>query len=233
MLGSARAIVDQASSVQVRALLSRYATLYDAAASHPGVRSVAGRGTAFVIDVGMESWLVRHYRRGGALARGLGDRYARWSHGRAARELAISAAARERGIATPRVIAAIEYPAGLFKRFDLAVELVPDARDLAGVLFGDYAEDPDAAAEAAAQLIRSFIAHGLIHADLNLKNIIVHGSDAWVIDLDRCRLLERVSKSQRAAMKARFLRSLAKWERRTGETISDTARDTLMAAFDG
>lgn len=216
-------------------MLTRHATLFDAAAAFPGARPVAGRGTAFVIKVGMPNpaaWLVRHYRRGGVVAPVLRDRYARWSKARAFQELDVSMAARSRGIPTPRVIAAVEYRGLLFKRFDIAVELVPDACDLAAALFGEVAQTAQASAEAAARVIRTFTAHGLIHADLNLKNILVRKDDAWVIDLDRCWLVPQASPAQRAAMRDRFMRSLAKWEKHTDRVTGDPLRRTLEQAFD-
>jgi RIO-like serine/threonine protein kinase len=74
-----------------------------------------------------------------------------------------------------------------------------------------FDEEAAPAAQRAATLIRSFIARGLIHADLNLKNIVVAAADAWIIDLDRCELVDHVSVQQAQVMRRRFLRSLSKW----------------------
>lgn len=218
VLHAARAAVD--------ALLSNAETLYDAARRFPDALPVAGRTTAYAISLNSERWLVRHYVRGGVVAPILGDRYARVIS-RSFRELELTAAAAERGVPTPTVIAAAEYTAGLFFRFDIVFHYISDAHDLAAVLF-----DNPGAAQPAARAIRAALAGGLVHADLNLKNILVRGDQGWIIDLDRARLEPRINRSSVVAMRERFLRSLEKWQRRIGRDIDPAARKELEQAFD-
>ena len=72
---------------------------------------------------------------------------------------------------------------------------------------------------------------GVIHEDLNVKNIIVDADRAWVLDLDRCRVQDRVSASDVRRMRDRFFRSLNKWETNTGRRVHDVARDVLSQGF--
>lgn len=177
-----------------------HATLYDAAAAMPGAESFTGRGAAYRLDLAGEDCVVRHYRRGGAVAHVLRDEYLRAGEPRPLRELHASIAARQRGVDTPEVLAAIVYTAGPLYRADLATRYVPDSRDLADVTFGDtttrrdseesarrdgdapehsrprapwHAEKRIAAWRAAGQMLRTTFAAGVRHPDLNLRNILI------------------------------------------------------------
>lgn len=223
----------------LQAWLDARGTLAAAAAVQPGAFALEGRGTVWVAprpDGGDGQWVVRHYHRGGAVARILGDRYLSLGVPRPLRELRVALEAEALGIPTPTPIGAAIYPSFLFYRGDIVTEYVPDSRDLATVLFpGSPAVGPDprAAMGAAGRLIRRIHEVGLIHQDLNLKNILVSGTDdgldAQVIDLDRARFARGpLSEPTRRRMLERFWRSAAKWERRTGAGLD--AR--LRAAFE-
>lgn len=218
------------SADSVRNFLNGYSTLFDAAGHSAARRTVAGRGPAFAVATAEGQWLVRHYRRGGALARILGDRYPRMGEPRAFRELDVSLAARASGIATPEVVAAAAYPAGIFRRCDIAVVFMRESIDLAGLLFEHGDRDIDDAAAKAAALIRTICERGLLHPDLNLKNILIAPDAGYVVDLDRCRMAEP-SRENADRMRRRLLRSLEKWQARTRTTVPAPVRRTLEEAF--
>ena len=218
------------SSASIIAAFLSQATLYETAARTPGANPIEGRGAAFAITTADGAWLVRHYRRGGAVARVLDDEYPRTGVPRVFRELNVSIAARAAGIPTPEVVAAVVYANGAFVRYDIAVVFIPDAFDLAAILFGEAAVEVDREITKAASLIRVVCERGLIHADLNLKNILLAPNGAYVVDLDRCRMAGP-SRSAVAAMRSRFLRSLEKWQKRTGKTVSPEWRQLLEDAF--
>lgn len=230
-MGSADVVARTVSMNVIRELVSKSGTLYASAAATPGAQPVAGRGTAYAIRTQDGAWLVRHYRRGGALAGLLGDRYPRFATGRAWRELNVSAAARSAGIPTPEVVAAVTYTAGAFARFDIAVTWIDDALDLAAVLFSETGRAIDIETTKAAALIKTLCARGLQHADLNLKNILLAPSGAYVVDLDRCRMISTRLERNAAAMRQRFVRSLEKWEARTGMKVATPHLRTLTEAF--
>jgi hypothetical protein len=52
-----------------------------------------------------------------------------------------------------------------------------------------------------------------------------------VLDLDRCRMVERINAAQANGMKARFFRSLAKFAERAGRPASPEAVAVLGEAF--
>lgn len=227
----ARAIVRPEARGWAERALSGHGSLHRAAARESGGEHLEGRGPVYLVparadeveaalDASPGRWAVRHYRRGGAVARFLGDRYLRLGEPRPFRELKASEAARARRIPTPRVVAAAVYPAGIFYRGDLVTRYVEGAVELAQVLF-----DPDrrglsgtvdrrqALAEAGA-LIRRMAAAGLHHPDLNARNVLLEWTgqapDAQVVDLDRCRVEPDPIPGAADAMHARLLRSIRK-----------------------
>src|SRR5690606_34777374 len=187
---------------------------------------------------GRARWAVRHYLRGGAVASWLGDRYLAAGPPRPLWELRASVAARIRGVRTPAVVAGAVYRSGALYRADLVTELVPDAVDLAGALFarrspagkgrciGGVAAESPGAAGAGAEGDRSAALHaaglllghaarsGILHVDLNAKNVLVRategGQEAWLIDLDRCRVRAGGGDADAAVMLRRLERSLTK-----------------------
>jgi hypothetical protein len=215
-------------------------SLYAYAAAHPEAVGLEGRGVAYAVPAPGGRWVVRHARRGGALARWLGDRYLRLGRPRPVKELAVSAAARGLGVETPEVVAAVVYPAGIFYRSDIASRFVPESMDLATALFGPKAlvgEDRVLAAAAAGRLVRAAHECGVVHPDLNLKNVLLQWTmrppRAYLLDLDRCRVVPRLSARRREAMLRRFWRSWRKWEARTGVRLVGGEREAFERAYGG
>jgi tRNA A-37 threonylcarbamoyl transferase component Bud32 len=202
-------------------------SLHDAAA-RVATRSFHGRGSAHV----MNDWVVRHYRRGGAIAKVSHDAYVRAGTPRPLRELHASTAARRKGVRTPEVVAAIVYAHGLVYRGDIATRIIPDSRSLADIAINAQRADRDTrlqAWRATGALLRSAFDAGVHHADLNLGNILVVGETALLIDLDRAHVSDdAVSGARRAAMLARFHRSRRKLEAAAGYTTPEGE----LAAFD-
>jgi 3-deoxy-D-manno-octulosonic acid kinase len=225
----------------VRDALQRAETLYQWAATQPDARPFTGRGAAYGVRTPHGDWVVRHYRRGGMVARVLGDRYIRSGVPRPWRELAASAAARERGVATPEVVAAVVYPAGPFYRADLATRLIPDSTDLAEAVLGVGRGDAglrQTAWHAAGSLLRQAFAAGVVHADLNLRNILIQrgdaGTSAFLLDLDRAEVSGRaVSGTGRSAMLQRLHRSRRKLERMLGARTSSAELAAFESALRG
>jgi 3-deoxy-D-manno-octulosonic acid kinase len=219
----------------VRSAIASSHTLAHHASKIPGAVALQGRGTAYVLRSDRGRWVVRHYMRGGAVASILGDRYVRTASPRPIAELIISEAARARGIATPAVVAAAVYYDGIWYRGDIATELIENARDLAALTFGEHRWEDDertAAWRAAGAMLRMSFESGLVHPDLNLKNILVQKTDAgvnaFVIDLDRAHLRRgSTSRADRDDMLRRFDRSRRKIE----NAFRSAAGDAEQAAF--
>ncbi len=218
------------------------ATLHEWAARHAS-DSRAGRGPVHVVTAVVPGpdesprWAVRRYRRGGAVAPLLGDRY--WMAGRTRpeRELEASLHARARGVRTPAVIAGAVYRPGSsalagFYRADLVTEWVPGARSLADSLL----EERESATHAllrAGGVVRALDRAGVMHPDLNAGNIVLDAQgEAWVIDLDRCRHLRRPNARAGVAMLRRLQRSLRKLDSSAGRSLSSDEWGALRTGFE-
>ena len=235
-MGSALVAAEPADFVYLRDAIHQGETLFAYAATRSQAQPLSGRGAAYRLQTPRGEWVVKRSRRGGAVAAVLGDRYLRSGEPRALRELRVSAAARARGVRTPRVVAAVLYASRFFMRSDLATEYVPLSVDLAEVAFG-AADQPSAlkaaAFEAAGRLVRQLAEAGLAHPDLNLKNLLIDFEQpkprAWVLDLDRA----HIGKADGNAMWERLQRSIAKWEGIQGTTLNREYAQALSAGFHG
>ncbi len=225
--------------------LEEEGTLIDAAAAHPEAETLHGRGRVFSVPapVGRGKWVVRHYRRGGAMARLLGDRYLRLGTPRPVREFLLGRALDELDIPTPAHVGVAVYPQGPWYRGDLVTERVPNSIDLAAVLFPDAAArpcgdrpiiEPAGAMAATGRLIRLLHDRGMVHPDLHLKNIVLtgHPPRALVVDLDKARIRSRVNDRSRRRMLDRFWRSARKWEGRAGSKLADGLRRAFERGYD-
>ncbi len=238
----ARGFAWSAGTTWLESVLRDGGTLADWAGA--GALGTRGGGRAPVLVVaaavsgpdGRARWATRRYRRGGAAAALLGDRYLRGRRTRPEAELRASVAARARGVRTPAVVAGAVYPVGLFYRADLVTELVPDAHTLSDSLFGDDAHaDADAALNAAGRLVRSLEEARVEHRDLNAGNIVLRsvsgGMEPWVLDLDRCRVVEVGGPRASGAMRGRLERSLTKLGHRHRRPLARAAWEALRVGY--
>jgi hypothetical protein len=242
----ARGFAARNAASWMRDLLSSGATLWSWAAAQTSGTLMEGRGTVFSVPAptpgpeGRERWVVRHYYRGGLVAAPLlGDRYLAVGRARPVRELFAAHNARARGIATPAVVAGAVYSAGIWYRADLVTEQIPEAADLAEVLFGGNASsiDLEDALLATAALVRNLEQRGILHPDLNAKNVVlarVQGKVvAHLVDLDGCCARAPGVPAPAYVMRRRLERSLGKFERRTGRRLPSHLWAVLRAGFAG
>lgn len=149
-----------------------------------------GRGSVWLIATNVDQWVLRHYRRGGAVARRLlGDRYV-WAgeeRVRAFAEWRLLARLHAGGLPVPQPIGARYRRAGLLYRCDLIMRRIQGAEPLSAMLAGAALEAKVWAAVGGA--IARLHAAGVDHADLNAHNILLDASGAVsLIDFDRGRL---------------------------------------------
>jgi 3-deoxy-D-manno-octulosonic acid kinase len=224
-----------AAQAWVSEALAQGLMLRQHAAGQPQVRALEGRGPVYVVRGGGAEWVVRPYRRGGAVAGPLlGDRYLRLGPPRPLAEAQASQEARRRAIPTPAVVAGAVYPAGPFYRADLVTEYIPDSRDLAALLFQRPPADPHERARGlreAGHLIGRMAKAGVEHPDLNAKNILLVGEKwaftAVLLDLDRCRVDQQLDPLSPLPMLRRLERSLGNLAARAGEPLSERDREVL------
>src|SRR5579885_1292580 len=186
----------------------------------------SGRGSAYraVLPGGVRA-VVRPYRRGGLLGRVVHETYLGWRP-RPLRELALTVEARRRGVAAAEVLAA-RIEGRLAYRGALVTAEVPGAVPLIEALRAA----PDAATRRhlgalAGSVVAALHTAGVLHADLNLTNILVgaDGRGATVIDLDRGRLVSgRLGARARRRSLRRLLRSARALDP-VGQAIDRTVR---------
>jgi 3-deoxy-D-manno-octulosonic acid kinase len=235
----------EAAADWLRSVLEGGSTLYGWAAAHPEALKMRGRGPVFAVPApapgpdSRERWVVRHYRRGGWMAPLLEDRYlAAGGAPRPEREARAAASVRARGIPTPAVVAGATYPAGAFYRSDLVTELIPEAADLADILFSPY-DGPTPrldALRASGRLVRRLELAGVHHPDLNAKNIVIarreKNVEAHMVDLDRCRVRVRGVAAPAFPMRRRLARSLSKLERLTRQPLTNADWEALALGWE-
>ncbi len=216
----------------VLAHLTRYGTLDRASAHEDDAIVHRGRGLVHAIPgPGTDRLVVRPYRRGGWIARVSRDRFLRIGTPRPFRELRATSIARERGVPTPRVVAAVVHHRAWTYAGEIVSEYVPGSVDLAGFLFHDRwpGSSVPADVELRHEVLRQAGAcvailgrEGVLHRDLNAKNLLVQSvADEvrmYVLDLDRARI--HPGPLNPGVMAARLERSMRKFEERTGRGIS-------------
>lgn len=147
-----------------------------------------GRGGVQLIDTSAGECVLRHYRRGGMVAKLMGDRYL-WRGADATRcfaEFRLLAEIARLGLPGPVPVAARYVKHGLLYRADLITRRVADAQTLAECLAAGRL-DAELAREAGA-LVARFHRAGIWHADLNAHNVLVTSTALYLIDFDRGRL---------------------------------------------
>jgi 3-deoxy-D-manno-octulosonic acid kinase len=149
----------------------------------------AGRGAAWFVESESHHWVLRHYRRGGFLARLSQDRYL-WTgeaRVRAFAEYRLLADMVGRGLPVPKPIAARYQRTGMTYRCDLIMQRIEDAKPLSAMI--GAAALSDASWRAIGTTIARLHQDRVDHADLNAHNILLNGHGCIsVIDFDRGRV---------------------------------------------
>lgn len=192
--------------------------LDNASASHafkpPGRDAVSlatgsGRGQAQQLALNGRDVVLRHYRRGGMVARFNPDRYARSDprDSRAMREFSLLRWMVARGLPVPVPVAARQQLVGKSYTADIIVGMLPNTRNLVQRL----SEAPLSETHwiAVGQAIRALHDAQVFHSDLNAHNLLLDNEGrAWVVDFDKCDV--RSKGEWKAANLERLKRSLRK-----------------------
>ena len=168
-----------------------------------------------------EGVVLRRYSHGGLLGGLLGERF--WGMTRPVSELALTEQARERSVAVPLplgvVIERLVWPA--CRAVFLSAE-VTDSEDLVHFCCRMSQDPPDTAARElrnvltqAARQVRTLHDAGICHADLHLKNLLLHHDDdgeprVSLIDLDKARERDPRGRGFRLSNLMRLARSVRK-----------------------
>ncbi|TNF52938.1 MAG: 3-deoxy-D-manno-octulosonic acid kinase [Burkholderiales bacterium] len=191
----------------------------------------SGRGQVMKVRLHGVHAVLRHYRRGGLMARLSPDRYWGWRipGSRAMVEYSLLRWMAARGLPVPTPLAARRIGQGPRYQADMLVEWVPGTRNLAQVL--DVREVSSAEWSALGRAIRVLHDHQIFHSDLNCHNLLLDDNgEVTVIDFDKCQ--RRPGQDWKAANLERLLRSLRKESgRRPGFHWRDEAWPGLIQAY--
>lgn len=137
-------------------------------------------------DATESAWVLRHYYRGGFIAKITRDNffYSGIKNTRAFKEIGLLHIMRETGLPVPKPIGGCVRLKGLFYTADLLMEKIA-AKDLVAKLkIGQLAEK---LWTKIGKTIAEFHQKGIYHADLNAHNILLdEEGKVWLIDFDRC-----------------------------------------------
>jgi 3-deoxy-D-manno-octulosonic acid kinase len=192
--------------------------------------SITGRGSVLMLDRGDETWVYRHYHRGGIVSRVLYDEYF-WTgveRTRPVREWRLLTALAGRELPAPRPVAAHARRSGLIYRADILTVLLPDTAPLSSML-GDVWPDLRLWSRIGTMLA-GFHRAGCDHPDLTAHNVLVNPArQPFLVDFDNARF--RPAGDWSRAGIERFKRSLRKVSLETGTEFDETAWQTVVAAY--
>ncbi|WP_133405246.1 3-deoxy-D-manno-octulosonic acid kinase [Parashewanella tropica] len=169
-----------------------------------------GRHTTwFIQGADTKQWVLRHYWRGGLMAKFSRDLYLYTGreYTRPMAELRLLAHMIQLDLPVPRPVAAKIERTGLWYRGDILIERIDNAVDLHGLLSSSNMDD--ALWQQLGATIARFHRLGIYHADLNIKNILWDKQQFYLIDFDRGEIRKPSSSWQQSNI-ARLRRSFDK-----------------------
>lgn len=150
--------------------------------------SARGRGATHFVRSAGRRYVLRHYHRGGLMARWFGDRYV-WQgeeHTRPFEEWQLTYRLHRAGLPVPAPLAARYRQQGFTYTGDLITERLP--------VVGSLTECLRKGALSVltwisiGRCVRRFHDLGVCHADLNAHNVLLSEDGVYLIDFDRCQL---------------------------------------------
>ncbi|GGY79000.1 3-deoxy-D-manno-octulosonic acid kinase [Marinobacter zhanjiangensis] len=192
--------------------------------------SAGGRGSAWFVGTDQGDMVLRHYRRGGLVAR-VSERnyvYTGWRNTRSYREFQLLRELHDQGLPVPEPVAACANRRWMWYHAAILIRRIPGA-----VPFPEVGNLHDEALWAkVGKTIRRFHNAGLDHVDLNCDNILLKGGDVYLIDLDRCRLRGESGGSRwEKGNLDRLWRSVEKRIRPVTERQTPILWDCLLAGY--
>lgn len=180
------------------------AALWDGADCTPV--ETGGRGPLLRFECNGEFGLVRRYLRGGLARHFMTEAYLFKRPG--LKELAAHRVAYDRGLPVPKPLGVSWSLRGpLWRGAFATVEL--SGENLQSHLQRDRDANPEILAACGAA-IRRMHDVGILHADLQVRNIFVHDGVAYLLDFDRARVLGTVGEALRQSNLLRLRRSFEK-----------------------
>jgi 3-deoxy-D-manno-octulosonic acid kinase len=189
----------------------------------------SGRGAVLIVQHGNEKWVVRHYHRGGFVARFIEDHYL-WlglEECRSFREWRLLRALNDAGLPVPNPIAAHVYRTGPIYKADIVTTYIPDTRKLSAFIADG--EVPGHCWREIGRLVRSVHDHGVDHPDLTAHNILLDARGSlFLVDFDNA--VKPAGRWRRLGVE-RLQRSLRKVALETGTDFDPAVWAEIEAGY--
>ncbi|MDN3514195.1 MAG: hypothetical protein NG747_07330 [Candidatus Brocadia sp.] len=216
-------------------------SLHDRNKDNPNVKF--GRGTYLSIPStknGTERFIIRNYRHGGLLGRLFGGVF--YNENRPLNEIHINEVAIERGVPSAEAIAVTRRKLwGLFYKADFISKEISGAVDTTQFLkespLNFIQKSKKSIIYSLVRLIRNMHDAGIFHADLHLKNILLKRNsngefDAYIIDLDKSVILNKLNIDLRIKNLLRLDRSIEKLRWLSGVATTSQKKIGLISRAD-
>ena len=175
-----------------------------------------GRAPVLICETPAESWVLRHYSRGGLVARFVEDHYV-WrglEFTRAWRELDILAQMLSWELPAPQPVAALVNRSGLVYRADIITVYIPDTQPLSALLLSDPVTE--SLWKRIGAMLGAFHTRGVDHPDITAHNILIDSERrTFLVDFDNAVVRAR-GNWQRRGIGTFMLKHLARIARRNG-----------------
>ena len=190
----------------------------------------SGRGAVLIVDHRSETWVLRHYRRGGLVARLIDDHYV-WlgaARVRAFREWRLLRELHAAGLPVPNPVAAHVYRTGVIYTADIITSYLPDTRKLSW--FIEQGRVPADSWQRIGAMIGAVHEHGVDHPDLTAHNVLLdEAGKPFLVDFDNAH--RKPPGTWRRLGMQRFNRSLRKVALETGTEFDSSAWAKIEAGY--
>jgi len=194
------------------------------------LNEVLGRGPTLFVSQLDEVWVLRHYRRGGFMARLTEDKYF-WmglEHTRAFREWRLLRELFDRNMPVPRPVAAYVSREGLSYRASLITACIQNSQSLASMISGGLVREFHW--QSIGNTLRCFHDESVNHMDLNAHNILIDEQQRiFIVDFDKGGF--RRDGAWKKNNVDRLLRSLRKISLETGTIFDEDGWSCMLSSY--
>jgi 3-deoxy-D-manno-octulosonic acid kinase len=191
-----------------------------------------GRGVTVFFKHQEREFVLRHYLRGGLIARLISNQYFNtgYQHSRAWLEFKLLEHLIRLKLPVPKPAAALVSRSGLFYTADIILHKIANASDTHHYLTRRNLTSVEW--QTIGQTIALFHNNQVFHHDLNIHNIMLDkDGKAWLIDFDKCKI--KSGDAWKAKNLARLKRSLDKEQARESQYFfNHSGWQQLTAAYD-
>lgn len=171
--------------------------------------ALGGRGSVYQFPVGEQRAIVRRYQRGGAVRHLLKDGY--FFDNRPLRELQVWCYAYESDVPVPLPLGVMWYRRGPLYYGAIAAQYIASGHLQAYLGSGPENDARREVLVRAGQAIRDMHARGIVHADLQVRNILIEPEGTvLLIDFDNARKVKAIGDRARYRNLLRLRRSFEK-----------------------